>query len=460
MPRNGLRVFSVLLLIFLAIFTPLVLSGYSEMKKAFASTSYTEAAQHYQNAADRLLWRPDLYELSGHAYYYAKDYTQANAEYQKAFQHDALSPDGWVAWGDVNYLKDDQRRATEIWQQALEKKNPSDHLYSRLAQIYQSNGNYSKAAQYLEKYASAHSEEASAHYRLGLLLTLTDSDRALSELIQAAQLDPQFDPAAETLRSALNLASPNDADSARLVLTGRGLGLVNEWQLARAAFASAVKADEKNAEAWAWLGEANQQTDGAGDADLDRALRLNPDSPIVRGLRGLHFQRIGNFRQALEEFQYAAKLQPKDPTWLVSIGETHAKLGDLIQALKDYQSATTLAPKDPNYWRLLAIFCAQNNINIKDIGLPAAQKALILGKLDTNSLDVLGWLLMLANRYKEAERMLNHALELDPQNSSAHLHVGLLYLQTDNRTSAYDHLMKSRELGNSEASTLLEQFFP
>ncbi|HLO30698.1 MAG TPA: tetratricopeptide repeat protein [Anaerolineales bacterium] len=462
MPRNPFRVFLVLLLIFLAIFTPLVVSGYIELNKAAQSSSYAEAARHYHNAAQRLPWRADLYELSGHADYYAKDYQQADAAYQSAFQRQALSPEGWVAWGDVNYLKDDPQRATEIWEQALGQANPSDHLYSRLAQIYQSNNDFSKAAEYLEKYVSTHLEDASAHYRLGLLLTLSDPNRALSELTGASGLDPKFDPAVETLRDALNLASLAHSDSARLVITGRGLGLVNEWQLAHAAFESAVTADGKNAEAWAWLGEADQQTGGhaRGGVELDRALALDSYSSIVRGLRGLHFQRIGDFRQALAEFQFAASLEPKNPTWFVSIGEAHAKLGDLIQALKAYQTATTLAPDDPNYWRLLAIFCAQNNVNIRDVGLPAAQKMVVLTKEDAASLDLLGWLLLLDARYQEAGRMLARSLALDPQSASAHYHLGLLHLQTGDRASAYDDLIRSRDLGSAEAETLLEQYFP
>src|SRR5688572_20145074 len=124
MPRKMFLVFGILALIFLAIFVSLVFSGYSELRKASVSSSYIEAAQHYQAAAQRIPWRADLYELSGHAYYYAKDYVQADAVYQKAFDHQAVSPEGWVAWGDVNYLNNNPQRALEIWEQALAQKSP------------------------------------------------------------------------------------------------------------------------------------------------------------------------------------------------------------------------------------------------------------------------------------------------------------------------------------------------
>ncbi|HEX9385280.1 MAG TPA: tetratricopeptide repeat protein [Anaerolineales bacterium] len=462
MPRNILRVSFILFSILLAIFGPFIVSGYFELKKATTSGSYVEVAEHYHNAAQRIPWRADLYELSGNAYYYAKDYIQADALYQKAFYRHAFTPEGWVAWGDVNYLNNNPERATEIWEQALDQKNPSDQLYSRLAEIYQSNGEFSKAAQYLQKYVSVHSDDAFTHYRLGLLLTLSDPDKALSELLDASQLDPELDPAVQTLRTTLNLASLNDSTSARLVVIGRGLGLVNEWQLAHAAFEKAVKMDEKNAEAWAWLGEANQQLglSKGGSAELDEALNLNPNLSTVRGLRGLYFERAGNFRQALTEFQAAAELEPKNPTWFVSLGESYAKLGDLIQAMNSYQTATTLAPEDANYWRLLAIFCGQNNVNVKDVGVPAAQKAVVLAEEDATSLDVLGWLLLMDARYQEAERILTHALESDSQNASAHMHLGVLYLQTNHRASAYDHLIKARDLGNTDAEMILNQYFP
>lgn len=460
MQRNTLRVISVLTILTLAVLTPLVSSGYSELKQASVSTTYPEAARHYWNAAQRIPWRANLYELSGHAYYYAEDHSQAEAAYQKAFQRNALSADGWVAWGDVMYLNNDPQHATEIWEQALTQQNPSENLYSRLSQVYKESGDYSKAAQYLQRYVSLHLDDASAHYRLGLLLSLTDPNAALSELLSASQLDPQLDPAVQTLRSALNLASLEEAPSARFMLIGRGLGLVQEWELARVAFESAVEADEGNAEAWAWLGESKQQSAEDGSADLEQALQLNPNSSTVRGLRGLYFQRTGNHRNALTEFQAAARLDHKNPAWQVSIGETYSKLGDLIRALEAYQTATVLAPEDANYWHLLALFCAQNNVNIENVGVPAAQKAVVLTGDDSASLDLLGWLLQLDARYEESERILLRALEVDPQNALAHFHLGLLYMQTQDRTQAYDHFVAARDLGNSDAEAILNQYFP
>jgi Flp pilus assembly protein TadD len=153
-------------------------------------------------------------------------------------------------------------------------------------------------------------------------------------------------------------------------------------------------------------------------------------------------------------------MEPDNPTWLVSMGESQAKLGDLIDALDAYQKATALAPEDPGYWRLLAIFCAQNNVNVRDVGVPAAQKAVVLAREDPASLDILGWLLTLDARYEEATRMLNRALELDPQSGSAHLHLGMLFMQTNDRVSAYDHLLQARDLGNKEAEMILNQYFP
>ncbi|HSG41768.1 MAG TPA: tetratricopeptide repeat protein [Anaerolineales bacterium] len=455
--RNGL----ILLVILLAVSVPFISSGYAEIEKSKISSSHLDSARHYQAAALRLPWRPDLHELAGHHFYYAEEYAQADAAYEKAFNRKALSPDGWVAWGDVVYLNGDFARAAEIWKQGLEQPNVSEDLYSRLANVYQEEKEYAEAAHYLQLYVDDHPDDAPAHYRLGLLLTLSNPNEAATHLISASQLDPEFDPAAQTLRTALNLSTVSESPSQEKVVIGRGLGLVDEWEFAQVIFDEAVKLDENNAEAWAWLAEANQQM-GEDEAltHLDRALSLDPGSSVVRGLRGLYFQRVGNHREALIEYQAVAKLEPENTVWYVSIGEEFSKLGDLIRALEAYQYLTVLEPDNAEHWRLLAEFCALNNVNVRNVGVPAAQTAVTLAPNDPLSLDVLGWLLVLDGRYFEAEKILMDALTLDPQLASAHYHLGLLYLQTEDRESMLEHLAQARDLGSAEAEVLLNQYSP
>jgi len=467
--QNRFRTGLILLVITAAVITPFILSGYSELDQAAGSSSYIEAAQHHRAAAQRLFWRADLYELAGHEYYYAKEYPLAESLYQKAFHRHALSPDGWVAWGDVVYLMDEPERAAEIWKQGLEQPNPSEKLFSRLAQTYQEEKNYEAAALYLQRYVVHHLDDASARYRLGLLLTLSDPKAAGQELVVASRLDPSLDPPSQTLRTALSLAALSESASDQKVIIGRGLGLISEWDLAKNAFDQALQINADNAEAWAWIAEADQQT-AVGDAlaqvrsdaivKLDRAQVLNPNSVVVHVLRGLYFQRVGNHYEALGEFQAAAKLQPDDPTLYVSIAESFIGLGDLIRALQAYQLATTLVPEDAYYWRVLAQFCAQYNVNVKDVGVPAAQHAVVVGKDDPADLDLLGWLLLIAERYPEAEQQLLQAVALNPQSGSANFHLAMLYLQLGDRDNARNYLTRASDLGNLEAQTALTQYFP
>ena len=460
MQKRHLQAALVILTLLLTVCALILYSGYSELRQAQTAGSYIDIAGHYRVAARRIPWRADLYELAGHAYYHAKEYPLADEMYQIAEGRNALSPEGWVAWGDVNSLNGDSELAVEIWETAFERGIVSTPLYSRLAQVNQERKNYPAAAEYLQRYVSVQADDPSARYRLGLLLALSDPSAAISELITASQLDPQFDPAAQTLRTTLNLAQLADSPSERFVITGRGLGLVEEWDLARAAFQSAVEADQDNAEAWAWLGEANQHTGFEGSEELERALQLDPNSSTVRGLRGLYFQRTSNHRQALIEFQTAASLEPENPARYVSLGDAYANVGDLIRAIEAFRVATTLAPEDATYWRALALFCAHRQINIEDVGIPAAQQAVILDKDDAANSDALGWLYIIDARYEDAERHLLNAVSLDSQNASAHLHLGMLYLQISDRQSALNHLIIARDLGDTEAEALLAQYFP
>jgi Flp pilus assembly protein TadD len=161
----------------------------------------------------------------------------------------------------------------------------------------------------------------------------------------------------------------------------------------------------------------------------------------------------------------AAKYEPANPVWQAEIGNSYFKLGDLAAALTAYQLAADIAPNDSTYWRLLAVFCADNNVQVEDVGLPAAQKAVQLEPDDPFALDALGWSYLNSGRYANAEQILAGVVERFPNHLPSHIHLAMTYLAQDNRTSAFNELIyvRDQDVNGPDglfAKQLLEKYFP
>ena len=425
----------------LLIAVPILLSGVVELRQGYADreqAQHASAARHLERAAHRLPWRSDLLEQAGIEAHAAQDYTSAIRLLKQAPE---LSQTGHLALAQSYHMTGDLDEALKEYETALQS-GALPEIYAGLADIHRSKGELSDERAALQNQLLFQPENAIAHYRLGLLLSLTNINLSLTHLELASHLDSSYLPVFQTLRSTLVLARVQTGESERYVTIGRGLGLVNEWALAREAFQHAVKADNTNAQAWAWLGEARWQIGQVEEAStaMDHALALDPASVIVRGLRGLYWKRMGDDRQAINEFEAAAAVEPQNPAWMVSLGESRARLGDLVSALNDYENAALTASQDPTYWRLLATFCADYNIHIQDIGLPAAQKAVELAPADPRNRELLGWLQLGAGQPRAAQKTLLAVLEEQPDLALAHYHLALAYLQTGDRKSAEHEL--------------------
>jgi len=459
----------ILLAIIGLIFTPPVLTGYANLYQAdtaYHSLDDIKATTAYERAATLLPWRPDLWGWAGINRFRLKEYEGAIQLFETAKGHDALSDVGWDALGISYYQLGNLEAASEAWESGVKTYPDYSKYYSHLIFVYHQQGDTTAERDALERWVlSEGATDASAHYRLGQLLSISDPKRALEEFLLASSLDPEYDSVVETMRTTINLASLETDQSRKLVIIGRGLGLLGEWSLATEAYRQAIGADGENAEAWAWLGEAEQQLGQDGRAELDKALSLDPGSPIVHSLSGLYWIRQGDGEQALEEYQLAAASDPDNPNWQISIGQAHALSGDLQAALEAYLHATEIAPTDATVWRALANFSVQYNMQVEDVGLPAAQMAVELTGEDPLALDTLGWTFVLLERYDEAQDVLLHALSVDPKLAVAHLHLGILSMQTEDWGIAREHLQQARELDpdglvGEQAQSLLNQYFP
>jgi tetratricopeptide (TPR) repeat protein len=438
--------------------------GNAEAQRAQAAMSaqeYTNAFISYARAAQFLPWRDDLHEKAGVAAGMSGDFDAA-LSYLNGLS--TLSERGWVVLAYAHAQQGDLAAALTVYEAGLQNFPTSAPLYSGLGTLYRIQKDWANEKKALEDQILYDEENVHAHYRLGLLASFLEPERALEHLTRAAALNPQLDPAVETMRSALNIASTQEDESQKLVTIGRALGLVQEWSLARSVFQEAVTVNAENAEAWAWLGEAEQQTGADGSEALDQAIALDKQSAIVRALRGLQWNRMGDYDRMLAEYSLAARIEPGNPAWQVAMGEAHLKLGDLAAALGNYTRATELAPEEALYWRLLAVICAENGVAVEEVALPAAQKAVELAPKDPTAWDALGLAYFSSGRYANAEESLKKAIELDVNYYAAYIHLAMNYLTQGNNPAAYDALIYVRDHDRGayaeRAKELLAQYFP
>ncbi len=451
----------LLILVFVALVFITGTLALRRAERAAQAGEYRAAAEEYAAAARLLFWRADLLERAGLAAFQYQEYSTAAYYLERAPR---LSARGLLALGYAYSALGDEQAAQAAFERGA-NLYASAPFYEALARTYRLKNNWEAERRALEKQIQLDAGNAFAHYRLAVLLSVLEPESALSEAMLAASLDRRFDPPVQTLRAALNLSAVEPDSSARMVFIGRALSLIEEWNLARAAFQKAVELDPQSAAARAWLGEAKQHGGEDSRADLDLALKLDPQSAMARGLSALYWERRGEYRRALNEYLLALQADPQNPVWHAFLAGAYAKSGDLTAALAAYQRATELEPDESAYWRELALFCAENGVNVEEIGLPAAEKAAQLAPDDPLALDALGYLYYVAGRYANAEKVLTDVAARFPQAFSAQIHLAMNYLAQGNHPAAYRVLRSVRDsdlegADGATAETLLQKYFP
>lgn len=454
----------VVSVLILSAIVPALVGGYSAIGRAEEARErgdHSLAAREFEHAARILFWRRDLYEQAGISAAQAGQFPEAIRHFERG---GGFSEDGWVWYCASSIQAAEYSNAVATCQDGIEAYD-SPRLYGLLAYAHRSRKEWDAERLALTNQTRLDPADAFAAYRLSLLLMLTSPEDSLPELTRASTLNPEVDSAVQTLRSALAVSDQESDPSMKKVVIGRAFGLVQEWDLATTAFEAALELDGTNAEAWAWLGEAKQQTGADGSEELNRALSLDRESVNVRALRALYWSRQGKYEQMLAEYLLAAGIEPENPRWQGGIGDAQAKLGRLVEALTAYQRAVELAPAEPEYWRLLALFCVENGTQAEEIGLPAAQQAYSLAPDDAAVLDALGYAYLSTGRYASAEKALKRAIEASPEYFSAHIHLAMTYLAQGNRTGAFDILVFVRDAPGAgvyadSAGQLLDKYFP
>jgi tetratricopeptide (TPR) repeat protein len=437
----------------------------SRARQADEEKQPEKQAQNLEKAAAFFKSRGDLWEKAARGYLTAGSLTDAIRCFNLAFEAGPLSEAGWLAFGDAQLQSGDASAALVTWQKMLQSGTLPGAVYARMLHLFVTQGNDRSALDTLKAWTNWGQDSAKDIYRLGLTLSLTEPETALNLLSLAGRLDSGLGPSVRIIEAGINASSASDPFAYRLLLIGRGLGSLGEWQLAETAFTQACQLSPDYAEAWAFLSQAQDQLGQDGQAALKKAIALKPDSTLIQAFQALYWVHHKKADLALVYLKAIALKEPQNGMWQVEIGNTLVEMGDLAAALPYYQQAVGLEPDNPVYWRDLAIFSLVYNVQLAEVGLPAARQAVVLDPDNAVGLDILGQYFLVGEDLLSAERTFLNAVAQDPQYALAQYHLAMTYLEEGKRQPAYQAFKLASELAAGQPlaeqiQRILDQNFP
>ena len=112
----------------------------------------------------------------------------------------------------------------------------------------------------------------------------------------------------------------------------------------------------------------------------------------------------------MPQFPYIGDLANDEPEifiWQLEWGAILLESDDPYAALQHFQTAAELEPTEVETWAAIARCSLNNNIDIDNIGIPFARKALALNEDDPVLNDLMGMLFMFNEDMDSAERFFN-----------------------------------------------------
>ena len=159
--------------------------------------------------------------------------------------------------------------------------------------------------------------------------------KAIEEYEAAIKLDPDY-----------ALAYSGIADSYSVLGDHNYLPYAEAFSKQREYALKAVERDETSAEARTSLAAAlrNEREYSAAEAEIEKALELNPSYATAHHWYGVHLLYTGRREGALQEALTAQKLDPLSPMIASFVGITHDALGNYEHAERQHLRALELQP--------------------------------------------------------------------------------------------------------------------
>lgn len=390
----------------------LMFLGYVRLRQEQYPQALTalESAKDQSNRLDAKL-QPVLYNNLGIAYANSKQPANAIASYEKAL---ALSKEEYTdarfnlafALLALKRVKEAIPHLISLRDQRTDDTAFQSSVYDGLAEAYEADNNWGQALAAYKQVATLNPKDPTARFNFALALSKT------------GRIDEAVEQGREVLKLSIN-------HQPTLLLLGDLYSRKTNWREAKDVLSRYVIANPNEFTAWFALAVA--------------------------------YDYSGEFDNALDAYDKAEKLSPRDPAVKNNIGRIHFKRGEkdpekYTQAIVKLKEALALDPKfDDARINLALVYTAQQNwdgaieqwksyldgirIAFQKAGITAAEKTVLKGR-SLSARNALAENYLKAGAYANAVREYRAILTETPDNLDAMSNLGLALYHTKNYNDA------------------------
>ena len=178
--------------------------------------------------------------------------------------------------------------------------------------------------------------------------------------------------------------------------------------------------------------------------DYTQAIKIDPKNPTYYRDRGVAYDKLKNYKQAIDDYTQAIKIDDKNAIYYVGRGLAYFQLKDYKQAINDYSQAIKIDDKNAIYYNARGL----TYLELKDYKQAIDDLTQAI-KLDTKNAiyyNLRGFAYFQLKDYKQAINDYTQAIQLDPKNAGYYGDRGLTYFQLKDYKQAIDDYTQAIKL--------------
>ncbi len=404
-----------------------IAAGSAQEDQPYRAIAFYQKNRSYQPYSEQIL------EKIGVLTARAGDYPRAVQILENILTRADLSDEGFDALGFAASRLGEIEKAVWAWNQVEPTWSGYPQVVTELLDVYSRQERWQDAVDLLEMLVDQRGEE---EYASSLLfhLAFLDVDRTVGRMESHPDLaDEEFSRILSDL--SIHMKGSDSLQTAEDWLAAGGyLDHIGQPLLALHAYRKAVNLIPESGLPLAYTALQLQQLEKTGRQEIGQAIEKDSQNAQVNRLAAMFWEKEGKPEIALVYATKAIQLEPSNPDHLKFLGSIEITLGNIQAGLAYFTQAASITPEDPEGWLLIARYCLEQQVYIREQGLPAVRKAILADEEYAPSLDVAGQIYMELDDAGTARQFFERALSTDPDYYPAQLHLGIWYLQAGSFT--------------------------